>query len=72
MSVREPGSLSRANGALLVVDHFLRGWGLMKKKTTTKNVPTTLPSDAIRSVFVSDGLHARFLCRPRPKGWLSR
>ena len=24
MSVREPGSLSRANGAQLVVDHFLK------------------------------------------------
>jgi len=32
MSAREPGSLSRANGAQLVVDHFLRGWRLMKKK----------------------------------------
>ena len=32
MSVREPGSLSRANGAYLVVDHSLRGWRLMKKR----------------------------------------
>jgi len=32
MSVRKPGSLSRANGAYLVVGHFLRSWGLMKKK----------------------------------------
>ena len=31
MSVRDPGSLSRANGAYLVVDHLLRGWRLMKK-----------------------------------------
>ena len=33
MSVREPGSLSRANGAQLVVDYFLRGCRLIKKKT---------------------------------------
>ena len=32
MSVREPGSLSRANSAFSVVDHFLRDWRLMKKK----------------------------------------
>ena len=32
MSVRDPGSLSRANGAYSVVDHFVRGWRLMKKK----------------------------------------
>ena len=31
-SVRDPASLSRANGAQLVVDHFLRDWRLMKKK----------------------------------------
>ena len=32
MSVRDPGSLSRANCAYLAVDHFSRGWGFMKKK----------------------------------------
>ena len=32
MSVRDPGSRSRANGAYSVVDHFVRGWRLMKKK----------------------------------------
>ena len=26
-SVREPGPLSRANGAELLLDHFSRGWG---------------------------------------------
>jgi len=36
MSVRDPGSLSRANGAYLVVDHFLRGWRLMMKKKKKK------------------------------------
>ena len=35
MYVREPGSLSRANGVSLVVDHFLSGWRLMKKKKKT-------------------------------------
>ena len=32
MSVRDPGSLSRASGACVVVDHVLKGWRLMKKK----------------------------------------
>ena len=32
MSVRDPGSLSRADGASLLVDHFLRGWRFMKEK----------------------------------------
>jgi len=32
MSVRDPGYLSRAHGAYSVVDNFLRGWRLMKKK----------------------------------------
>ena len=32
MSVRDPGSLSSANGAYLVVDHFVRGWRLINKK----------------------------------------
>ena len=32
MSVREPDSLSRANGAYLVVDHFLRGLSLKNQK----------------------------------------
>ena len=31
MSVRNPGPLSRANGAQLVVDQFLRGWRFMNK-----------------------------------------
>ena len=31
MSVREPGSLSRANDAWLVFDPFLRCWISMKK-----------------------------------------
>ena len=30
MSARNPGYLSRANGAKLVVDHFWRGWRLIK------------------------------------------
>ena len=30
MSVRDPGSLSRSNGAQLVSNHFSRGWRLMK------------------------------------------
>ena len=34
MSVRDPGSLSRANSEYLVIDPFLRGWRLMKKKKT--------------------------------------
>ena len=32
MSVRDPGQLSRAKGAYLVVNHFLRGGSLIKKK----------------------------------------
>ena len=36
MSVREPGSLSGAHGAYLVVDHFLRGDRLMKKERMMK------------------------------------
>ena len=32
MRVRDSGSLSRANGAYLVVYHFLRGWRLTKRK----------------------------------------
>ena len=36
ISVREPGPSPRANGAYLVVDHFLRGKRIMKKK---KKVP---------------------------------
>ena len=36
MPVREPGSLSKANGAYLVFDHFLRGWRLIKKKKKKK------------------------------------
>ena len=31
MSVREPGPLSRANGAKFVIDHSLRSWRLMKQ-----------------------------------------
>ena len=30
--VKEPDFLSRANGACLEIDHFWRGWSLMKKK----------------------------------------
>ena len=43
MSVRDPGSLSRANGAQLVVDHFLRGWRSMKKEK--KEVPHHCTAD---------------------------
>ena len=32
MSARDPGSLSRANGAQLVLDHFWRGVRFIKKK----------------------------------------
>ena len=32
MSVTNPGYLSRANGAYLVVGHFFRGLRLIKKK----------------------------------------
>ena len=32
MSVMTPAYMSRANGAYLVVDHFLRGLRLIKKK----------------------------------------
>jgi hypothetical protein len=32
MSARVSASLSRANGAQFVVDHFSRGWRLMQKK----------------------------------------
>ena len=32
MCARNPGYMSRANGAMLVVDHFLRGLRLIKKK----------------------------------------
>ena len=34
MSVRDPGYLSRANGAYLLVDHFVRGLRFIKKKET--------------------------------------
>ena len=39
MSVSDPGSLSRANGAYLVADHFLRGCRLMKKCGFAGRVP---------------------------------
>jgi len=39
MSVRESGSLSRAKGAELVFDQFLRGWRLMTKKKKKKGGP---------------------------------
>ena len=35
--VREPGSLSRANGAWLLNDNFLRGWRSMKKRKRCKS-----------------------------------
>ena len=46
MSVKESDSLSRANGAWLVVDYLSGGWELIKKKSLefseaekTKHVP---------------------------------
>jgi len=48
MSVRELGSRSRANGAKLVVDHFLTGWRLMKKKKVGITNPHVLPQVPVR------------------------
>jgi hypothetical protein len=50
MSVRVLGTLSRAKGALLVVDPFLRGWRLMKNKNKKKKVlrlPSTMMVDLL-------------------------
>ena len=49
MSVRDPGSLSRANGAYLVVNYFFRGWRFMIKR---------------RRVGVGDALDAQHLRQP--------
>ena len=43
MSVRDPGSLSRASGAHLVADHFRSGWSLTTKKKTRSTL-RTVPS----------------------------
>ena len=47
MSVREPASLSRANSAYLVFDHFLRGWREMRRKGSCKLRART-PRKALR------------------------
>ena len=44
MSIRDPGSLSRANGVYFVVDHFLRDWRSMKNKKKVRDLGLTLSS----------------------------
>ena len=59
MHVREPGSLSRANGAWLVVDHFLRGWRLMKKKKVGEKLDAVVFSCLFNDLFNKSALLSR-------------
>ena len=51
--------MSGANGALLVVDHFLRGLSLMKKKKNERNLlPVTFLKDHRLLYLSTQGLRA--------------
>ena len=43
MIIREPGSLSRANGAYWVLDHFLRGWEVNEEEEEDQQRPFPAP-----------------------------
>ena len=51
MSVRNPGYMSRANGAYFIVDHVLRCLRLIKKK---KNRLESLPVGGVRSPTIPE------------------
>ena len=75
MSVREPGPLSRANSAYLVVDHFSRGWRLIKLKKKVEGIPTgcqsrpTDPEAGVASTRWSGGAgRSLTMARERERG----